>query len=195
MSDSQRRPLAPRLRRGRLDEMAVRGAHRIAVDPARLDLGTPASLDGVVDADHHLARRQEGVEHLGKKLVRDGASVPARPAQHLVVAGKARFRRQPHDPQRLAYRALAWRQHRPGNEDEDVVPNRRCEAVTEGGQPNGENLWRQVRIVGCRPGTGAMGRHRIRRIESRPSRKSPRCILGRAPTALHTSGYNGRDDR
>src|SRR3954453_10341435 len=138
----------------RLDEMAVGGAHRIAVDAARLDLGPPASLDRVVDADHHLARGQEGVEHLGKELVRDGASVPARPAQHLVVACETRFRRQPHDPQRLAYRALAWRQHRSGNKHEDVVPNRRCEAVTEGGQPGSENLWRQVRLGGCRPGTG-----------------------------------------
>src|SRR6476661_1728953 len=145
MSDSQRRPLA-------LTKWAMRGAHRIAVDAARLDLGAPASLDSVVDADHHLARRQEGVEHLCKKLVRDGASVPARPAQHLVVACEARFRRQPHDPQCLAYRALAWRQHRSGNKHEDVVPSRRCEAVTEGGQPepaaSGSHRWLQ-RWHGC----------------------------------------------
>jgi hypothetical protein len=174
--------------------MAMRGAHWIAVDAARLDLGAPASLDRIVDADHHLARGQEGVEHLGKELVRDGASVPARPAQHLVVACETRFRRQPHDSQRLAYRALAWRQHRSGNKHEDVVPNRRCEAVTEGGQPDIQNLGRQVRILCCRPGTGAMGRHRIRRIESRPSRKSPRCFLGRGADDVAHERYNGRDD-
>ena len=69
----------------------------------------------------------------------------APPAQHLVVACKARFRRQPHDPQRLAYRALAWRQNRSGNKHENVAPNGSCEAVAERGQANGKKNLRYDR--------------------------------------------------
>jgi hypothetical protein len=36
------------------------GAHRIAVNAARLDLRTPAPLNGVVDADHNRPGRHEG---------------------------------------------------------------------------------------------------------------------------------------
>ena len=40
-----------------LDEVAVAGADRVTVDPARLDLRAPAPLDRIVKADHHRPRR------------------------------------------------------------------------------------------------------------------------------------------
>ena len=60
-------------------------------------------------------------------------------------------------------------QHRPGDEDENVLPDRCRETVAEGGQPSGEYRRHQGRTGGG----GAMCRHRIRRIESRRDRKSP----------------------
>jgi len=128
----------------RPDEMAARGAHRVAVDATRLDLGAPAPLNRVVDADHHFARRQESIEHLSQKRAPHGASVPARPPQHVVVATEARPFRQAHDPQRLAHRALARRQHRSSNQHQDASPDRRREAVAKGGQPSGKYGRRQA---------------------------------------------------
>ena len=62
---------------------------------------------------------------------------------------------------------------RPGDEDQNMLPDRRREAVAEGGQPGGENRWHQHRTGS---GGGATCRHRIRRIELRRQRKSSRSI-------------------
>ena len=94
-------------------------------------IGSPATLDRVINTDHHLAHRQKSVEHLRQKRARHNASVPARPAQHVVVAGEARPLRQTHDPQCLAHRALARCQHRSGHQHQDVGPDRRREAVAK----------------------------------------------------------------
>ena len=45
----------------RLDEVAVGGAHRVAIDPARLDLRAPAPLERVVDADDYRPLWDEGL--------------------------------------------------------------------------------------------------------------------------------------
>jgi len=42
--------------------VAVAGAHGIAVDAARLDPGSPAALDGLVDPDHNRAVWHEGCD-------------------------------------------------------------------------------------------------------------------------------------
>src|SRR5262252_10661284 len=68
----------------RLDEMAVRGAHRIAVDAARRDLLAPAPLDGVVDADDDRPVRQETFEDYHQQLAGNGPAVPARLAEHMM---------------------------------------------------------------------------------------------------------------
>ena len=61
------------------DEVPARRAHRVAVKPACLDLRAPAAFDCVVDAEHHLADRQKGVEHLHQERARHGGTIPARP--------------------------------------------------------------------------------------------------------------------
>ncbi len=145
----------------RPDEVPARRAHRVAVEPARLDLEAPAALNRVVDAEYHLARGQESVEHPNQEYARHRAAVPARPVQHLVVAREARVRRQAHDPQRLGHSSLARREHGPGYQHEDAAPDRRRETGAEGRQPAREHGRRQAWMPGGAAGTGAMGRHRI----------------------------------
>ena len=78
ITHSQRRPLAPRLRRGRLDAVAVAGAHGIAVEAACADLRTPAPLAGVGEADHDRPLRHQGGDQQQQQPARDGAPTRAR---------------------------------------------------------------------------------------------------------------------
>ena len=160
-----------------LDEKAARGAHRIAVDAAGRDGRPPAPLDGVVDADHHLAGRQQAVEQMIEQPARQGVRIPAGLAQDFVEAAEARLVSQPHHPQGSADRALARRQHRAGDQDQHALPDRRGETVAERRQPGAQ----QGRHAGAAErngvGTDAIGRHRIRRIERRPCRKPRRCFV------------------
>src|SRR3954467_5660919 len=66
------------------------GPNRIPINPARLDFGPPAPLDGVVEANHDRSRRHEGSNEEQQKAVRDGAGGPAPCAEHPVVDGEPR---------------------------------------------------------------------------------------------------------
>src|ERR1017187_6120864 len=48
--------------RSSAEKLAMRGAHRVAIDAARSDLAAPTAFDCVVDSDHHRPGRQEPVE-------------------------------------------------------------------------------------------------------------------------------------
>src|ERR671929_69543 len=72
-----------------LDEMAVAGADRIAVDAAGLDLRPPAPLDGVVDGDHDRTLRHEGGHEQEQEAMRDGTRGPACQAEHAMGERKA----------------------------------------------------------------------------------------------------------
>jgi hypothetical protein len=66
--------------------MPLGGSHGIAIDPTRLDARAPAALYGVVDADHHLAVRQQPFDDIEQQPPRDRPRIPTSPAQHLVIA-------------------------------------------------------------------------------------------------------------
>jgi hypothetical protein len=53
-----------------VDEVAVARADGVAVDAARLDLRTPAALDGLVDPDHDWPLGHEGLDQLVQELPR-----------------------------------------------------------------------------------------------------------------------------
>ena len=54
-----------------LDEMAMAGADRVTVDPARRDPRAPAPLDGIIEADHHRAVRDEGGDQPQQEPMRE----------------------------------------------------------------------------------------------------------------------------
>src|SRR5689334_14107021 len=82
------------------DEMAMAGPNRIAVDPARLDLGPPARLDRVIKADHNRSLRHEGSNEEQQKSVRNGARGPAPQTEPPMVDGEPRPLVEAHDTQR-----------------------------------------------------------------------------------------------
>ena len=116
----------------RLDEMTVRGAHGVAIDAARGDLAAPATFDCVVDPDYHRPARQEPVEDRRQQRAGDGATVPSRPAEHIVVEREIAGRAEAHDAQGGAHRALAGREHHADDEHQHVLPNRGRKEALEG---------------------------------------------------------------
>ena len=164
-----------------LDEVPLGGADRIAIDAACLDTRAPATLDGVVNPDHHFAVRQQSFYYIEQQPPCDGPPVPACPAQHLMISTEARLIRQPHDAQHLGDGALARSQHRTSHQNQDAVPDRGGETGSEYRQPSGQDRRDQVRI-GRRGGARMLRCHRGCRIEGAPApQESPQL-----PTATFT---------
>ena len=151
-----------------LDEVALGGSDRVTIDAARVDTRAPAALDGVVNADHHLAVWQQSFDYIEQQPPCDGLPIPACPAQHLMIATEARLIRQPHDAQHLGDGALARSQHRASHQNQDAVPDRGGETGAEYRQPSGQDRWDQMRVGRCR-GDGMVRCHYRCRIEVAPA--------------------------
>lgn len=107
-----------------LDEMPVAGAHRIAIDAARGDAGTPAPLDGIVDADDHWPLRHQGGDNRIEQGSGQRAALPAPAVQHLVVDGEVGHVGPAGHAQAGAHRPLAWREQRAHDQNKEVLPGR-----------------------------------------------------------------------
>src|SRR5271170_277171 len=118
-----------------LDKMAMRRAHRVAIDAAGPDFAAPAPLDGIVDADHHLAAGRQHRQEMEQQSTRHVAGVPACPVECFVVAAEAGSVRQPHDAQRLGDGALAGCEDSTADQHQDMVPDWGGEARSENRQP------------------------------------------------------------
>ena len=132
ITHSQRRPLAPRLRRGRLDAVAVAGAHGIAVEAACADLRTPAPLAGVGEADHDRPLRHQGGNQQQQQPARDGARPatsgrsPCLSARRSTSSPTRASSGSTPDPQRVTKRAKVKVTGASGNSDATFVSLRRC---------------------------------------------------------------------
>ena len=82
--ERQRHPAQPAC----LDEVAMAGAHGVAIDPAGRDALTPASFQRVIHPDHHRPGWREGGDQHSEQHPRCGASRPVRLVQHTVIAGE-----------------------------------------------------------------------------------------------------------
>jgi hypothetical protein len=123
-----------------LDEMAVAGAHRVAVDPAGGDAGAPAPLDGVVDADDHRPLRHQSGDNQIEQGPGQRAALPAPAVQHLVIDGEVRGFRPSGHAQAGADGALAGREQRAHDQDEQVLPGRAGDMRAKRLQPQAKNL-------------------------------------------------------
>jgi hypothetical protein len=148
--------------------MAVGGAHRIAVDAARRDLLAPAPFDGVVDADDDRPSWQQPFEDQGQQLAGDDPAVPVRLAEHMVIEREISGFGQPHDAQHGAHGALAGGEDGARHQHQDVVPDRRGEAVSENRHQRNDGRRHDCGSGGRgrRIGRAMMVCHRICRIES-----------------------------
>ena len=141
-----------------LDEMPMRGAHRIAVDSACGNLGPPAAFDRIVEADHHRPRWRKVLDDHRQQFAGDGAAAPARMVEHIVIAREIFGRAEAHDAQGGAHRALARRKNHAGDQDEQMAPNRGGEELPERLHQRGDDGRQGL----CRggEGRGAMLGHR-----------------------------------
>src|ERR1700733_2596089 len=69
-----------------LDEVALGGPNRVSIDAACADPCAPAALVGVVNADDHLAVRQQPLDYIEQQPPCDRLPIPACPAQYLMIA-------------------------------------------------------------------------------------------------------------
>src|SRR5215208_5757917 len=125
-----------------LDEMAVAGADRIAVDAARLDLRAPAPLDGLIDADHHRSAWHNGRDQKREQAAGAGATRPAVPVEHTMEVGEGGLLPQPHDAQGRGDGPPSWSENGSGDQHQQVLPRRPGEKSLEGGHPLGQDSWR-----------------------------------------------------
>ena len=119
-----------------------------------------------------------------QQLPGQGARIPARPIQHLMIAGEADMVGQAHHPQHLGDGAFAGGQHCAGHQHQNVLPGRGGEVRLECCEPTNQHR-RDQRQVGDGGVTGRMRLHPSRRVESQVIRKS----LG--TTSRRFVGYSG----
>jgi hypothetical protein len=144
--------------------MAMAGAHRVAVDAARGDAGTPAPLDGVVDADDHRPLRHQGGDNQIEQGSGQRAALPAPAVQHLMVDGEVRGLRPSGHAQTGAHRALARSEEGHHDQDEEVLPGRAGDMRAKRLQPHAKNLWDGI---AARGGSDRMVLHPMLRIPCR----------------------------
>ena len=72
----------------------MRTAHRIAVDPARLDLSAPTPLDRIIQADDEWSRTSKGVDQQFKQDPAGGSAIPTSAVQNAMVVLKVIFASQ-----------------------------------------------------------------------------------------------------
>lgn len=92
------------------DKMPLGGADGIAIDAARIDLGSPAPLDGVVQADQHgRPRWREHADQQAQELACRRPRRPGRSTENGMVGREIIFLVSTQHAQRRD-RAFAWRQ-------------------------------------------------------------------------------------
>ena len=75
----------------RLDEVAMRRAHRISIDATNLDPRSPSPFYGIVEADHHrIVVANEGIDEQAEQAAREPRLEPYVPVEHAVIVGKMR---------------------------------------------------------------------------------------------------------
>ena len=106
----------------RLDEVAVAGADRVAVDPFGTNAFAAPALDGVVEAEDHRPLRRESVQQQAQQRAPGRPSAPGGAVQHAMVVGEPPLAAEPGDPEDAGHGASAGRQDRPDQQHLGVPP-------------------------------------------------------------------------
>src|SRR5215213_5886509 len=94
----------------RLDEVAVAGADRVAVDPFGTYAFAAPALDRVVDAEDHWPLRYEGVQQQPEQHTRCGTPAPGGTVEDAMKVHEPPLLAEPGDPENAGHRAPARRQ-------------------------------------------------------------------------------------
>ena len=111
--------------------MTMRRADRVSVDTAGMDLRSPSSLDGVVEANDNRASRHQTVDEHLNQTASDPAAGPTVPIQDAVVVGKVPGLLQTHHAQSGSDGAMTGGENGPNDQDQNVLPCRCRKALAE----------------------------------------------------------------
>src|SRR5215813_15137173 len=143
--------------------MSLGGTHRVAIDAAGTDLGSPAPLDGVVESDdHRRAGWDERFDQQYQQLLRRCTGGPCRPVEDAMERAEVGITIPPQDAKRCRHGAPSGREDNTGKQHQNIRPSRACKQVEEAREQT--HKARRERIGGMRQAMGVL--HRMRRIES-----------------------------
>src|SRR5947209_10039888 len=117
------------------DEVAVRGAYRIAVDATRLDLAPPSSLKSVIETAYDRAIGNKRADQELQQTAGDPSARPALAVQHPMIVGEARPLLQPHDTKCGGNGPRSGAEYSPSDQHEDVSPGRHGKAIVDRQKP------------------------------------------------------------
>jgi hypothetical protein len=117
-----------------LDEVVLAGAHRVAVEAGRGDLGPPAALAPLVHADDQRPNGGERGDQPTQQHPAGRQAGPLRAVEHAMVARPPLRLTQAHHPQGRADGAPPGREDGPGDQHQRVAPHPAGEEWREWGE-------------------------------------------------------------
>jgi hypothetical protein len=102
----------------------VRTAYRIAVNPLGWDPFTTATLDRIINAQHHRTSGHEPFYQQSQQKTARFPATPASPAQNTMIVDEVAISTAAHDPQATGDSALARSKYCAGQKHRGVPPNR-----------------------------------------------------------------------
>lgn len=121
-------------------EMAMAGAHGIAIDAACSDPGPPPAFDCIIHPDHHGPCRDEAIDDHPQHPSRHRAGIPSGTVENLVKAREVSRLGASGHPQASADGPFTRGQHGAHHQDEHVFPGWRRKARTQRQQPVAQDL-------------------------------------------------------
>ncbi|HZG52033.1 MAG TPA: hypothetical protein VEZ40_07850 [Pyrinomonadaceae bacterium] len=122
--DTHRQHQAEPTQTARTDEVGVRRAHRVAVDPFSRDAFSTPPLDSVIDGKDERALRRQLLDEQRKQAARGRQRRPPRAVQDAMVSLKVSLVAQAANAQRRRDRALAGRKNGADEQHLHVLPDR-----------------------------------------------------------------------
>ena len=131
-----------------VDEMPVAGTDRVARDAFGGNALTTATLDRVVEAEHHGTVRRERLDQQPQQQPGGQKRAPGRSAQHPVVVHKVPLMHQPADPQQAGHCARPRSKNGANQQHLGMTPaptvKQRCEVQEDRGEAGWQDGHRGV---------------------------------------------------
>jgi len=81
-----------------LNQVRVRGPHRVTIDAPGLDLGSPTAFDGVIDAQYDRPAASKGGDQQLQQQLAGAQNIPGGPVQDAMVVLKTTLAAEAHRP-------------------------------------------------------------------------------------------------
>src|SRR4051794_2007082 len=136
-----------------LDEVAVAGADRVAVDPLGLDVFAAPALDGVVEAKDDRPLWHEGVQQQPEQHTRCGTPAPGGAGEDAMIVHEPPLPTEPDHAENAGHRALARRQNGSDQQHLGMAPTPLEEQRRKAEDHSGEAGWQSEHGGGPVAGT------------------------------------------